>query len=300
MNRSRYRGLFFILAGLSLPACQTSKGPVVAQVGSEKITMDDLQSRLQETPTAYQQYVTTAEGRREFVNLLLREKTLLIEARRSGLQHDSAYQTALDQFKKQWKRRLKDYEDTLLVESYLRRLRSKDLAVTDAQVQQFYDAHRADYDRPLELQASHILVSTPEEAEMALSRLKAGEPFEKVAHEMSKDPATAARGGKLTPFRRGTLVPEFEDAAFALQNGQISGVVKTQFGYHIIKRIGQTVLPAQSLDQAKEDIRARLERDKFNEWVTNKQASLGVKIDDQQLSSLATAPPKNPQESPSL
>ena len=59
---------------------------------------------------------------------------------------------------------------------------------------------------------------------------------------MSKDPATAVRGGKLAPFRRGTLVPEFEDAAFALKTGEVSGIVKSQFGFHIIKKLGEKAI----------------------------------------------------------
>ena len=300
MNRLPYRGLFFILAGVCLPACQESRGPVIAQVGSETITQADLQSRLRETPAAYQHYVTTSEGRRQFVNLMIREKTILIAARRSGLQRDPAYQAALDQFKTQWKRRLKDYEESLLVESYIRKLRTQDLAVPDAEVQRYFDAHRTDYDKPLEIQVSHILLNTPAEAQTALDRLKAGEPFEKVAREMSKDPATAVHGGKLNPFQRGTLVPEFEEAAFALANGQISGIVKTQFGFHIIRKIGEKLLPSRSFAEVKEEIRARLERDKFDQWVTQRQSALAVKVNEQNLSTLSPTSPGNPQESPSL
>jgi peptidyl-prolyl cis-trans isomerase C len=300
MNRSRYGGLFFILGGLLAVGCQKSQGPSVARVGGVDITLDDLKSRLAETPSAYQQYVASAEGRRQFVNLMIREKILLIEARKAGLQHDDTYRKALDQFKVQWKQRLKDYAESLLVESYLRRLRGRDLAVPDADVKRYYDDHAADYARPVELQASHILVNTPEEAEQALARVKNGEPFEKVAREMSKDPATAAHGGRLTPFRRGTLVPEFEDAAFSLQNGQLSGVVKTQFGYHIIKKTGQTVLPPQSFEDAKEEIRARLERDKFDHWVTEKQTELGAQVNEKTMDLLTqTVPNAAPSQEPS-
>jgi parvulin-like peptidyl-prolyl isomerase len=121
-----------------------------------------------------------------------------------------------------------------------------------------------------------------------LARLKAGESFEKVARSVSKDPATAVRGGKLNPIRRGMLVPEFEDAAFALKVGGLSGIVKTQFGFHIIKKSAERQLPPRSLADAKEEIRSKLERDKFNAWVTARQAALGVKVNEQAVAPLST------------
>jgi len=288
MNRSVFRSVFFILGGIFLAACQRqSQGPVVANVAGMDITLSDLRARLDETPAQYQQYVTSAEGRKQFLNLMIREKVLLAEARKAGLEHDDTYRRALAQFKEQWKRRLKEYQETLLVESYLRQLRSKDLAVTDDEVRRFYDGHAAEFEKPIEVQAGHILVSSPEDAQRVLSRLRAGEPFEKVAREMSKDPATAAKGGQLAPFRRGMLPPEFEEAAFALRPGEISGPVKTQFGFHIIKKIGQKQLPPQSFENVKEDIRARLEREKFDQWVTSKESTMGVRIDEKAMDALA-------------
>ncbi len=90
MKQTGIRGLFFVLAGLGLvvfSACKQAEptGPVVAQVGSEKVTLDDLKARLQETPAAYQQYIASAEGRRQFLNLLIREKVLLSEAKTLGI-----------------------------------------------------------------------------------------------------------------------------------------------------------------------------------------------------------------------
>src|SRR5262249_4452592 len=162
-------------------------------------------------------------------------------------------------FKTEWKRRLRDYQDTLLVESAIRRLRSKDLAVTDTEVDKYLEDHRADYDHPVEMTAAHILLSNPVDAQKALDRLKDGESFERVAKEMPKSPAPAVRGGKLTPFRRGMLVPEFEDAAFALKVGETSGIVKSQFGFHIIRKLGEKQVQARAAADIKEDIRAKLE-----------------------------------------
>lgn len=72
---------------------------------------------------------------------------------------------------------------------------------------------------------------------MILDRLSKGEKFSNIAKEASRDAGSGKRGGDLGWFTRGKMVKEFEHAAFALQKGQTSGIVKTQFGYHIIRRL---------------------------------------------------------------
>jgi peptidyl-prolyl cis-trans isomerase C len=83
---------------------------------------------------------------------------------------------------------------------------------------------------------AHILVKTEQEAKAVLDRLNKGEKFANIAQEISLCPSKK-RGGDLGTFGRGKMVKEFETASFALQKGQISGIVKTKYGYHIIKRL---------------------------------------------------------------
>lgn len=89
---------------------------------------------------------------------------------------------------------------------------------------------------PNEVHCAHILVKTQTEAQAAMERLNKNEKFTNIAREISICPS-AKRGGDLGTFTRGKMVKEFEQAAFALQKGQISPIVKTKFGYHIIKRL---------------------------------------------------------------
>jgi hypothetical protein len=86
------------------------------------------------------------------------------------------------------------------------------------------------------LRASHILVSTEQEANQVLQELRAGTAFEELARKYSKDPSSAANGGDVGEFGRGDFVPEFEQAVFRLKPGETSGAVKTALGFHIIKR----------------------------------------------------------------
>ncbi|HXY82552.1 MAG TPA: peptidylprolyl isomerase [Candidatus Saccharimonadales bacterium] len=89
---------------------------------------------------------------------------------------------------------------------------------------------------PNEVHCAHILVKTEKEAQTAMERLNKGEKFSNVAKEVSMCPS-GKRGGDLGTFTRGKMVKEFEQAAFSLEKGQMSPIVKTQFGYHIVKRL---------------------------------------------------------------
>ena len=87
-----------------------------------------------------------------------------------------------------------------------------------------------------EIHCAHILVKTEKEAQAVVVRLEKGEKFANVAREISLCPS-GKRGGDLGSFSRGKMVKEFEQVAFGLQKGQISPIVKTKFGYHIVRRL---------------------------------------------------------------
>jgi len=89
---------------------------------------------------------------------------------------------------------------------------------------------------PNEIRCAHILVKTEKEAQAAMERLQRGEKFANIAREISLCPS-GKRGGDLGTFGRGKMVKDFEQAAFGLQKGQISPIVKTKFGYHIVRRL---------------------------------------------------------------
>ena len=89
---------------------------------------------------------------------------------------------------------------------------------------------------PDKVHCAHILVKSESEAKAVLERLKKGEKFGNIAKQVSRCPS-GKKGGDLGTFTRGKMVKEFENAAFKLQKGEVSGVVKTQFGFHIIKRL---------------------------------------------------------------
>ncbi len=147
--------------------------------------------------------------------------------------------------------------------------------ISDAQVQAHYDANKDKLVRPEMLRARHILLSTrdPETqaelsdprkaekmalAEKILARAKQAEDFAALAKEFSEDPGSRDKGGELSPFPKGSMVPAFEAAAFALQTNAISGIVTTQFGYHIIQLLQRIPAELIQLEPIRNDIRTSL------------------------------------------
>ncbi len=128
----------------------------------------------------------------------------------------------------------------------------KNVKVSDAEARAFYKQHIKEFKAAEEVHARHILVKTPQEADQIEKELKAGKSFTMLAMEKSIDKASGAKGGDLGFFTQDMMVPEFSKAAFALKKpGQISPVVKTQFGYHIIQLIARKKAEVKSFKEIK-------------------------------------------------
>jgi peptidyl-prolyl cis-trans isomerase D len=135
-----------------------------------------------------------------------------------------------------------------------------------------YQEKGEEYNRPERVHARHILRAVPHDAspadverirgeiEAAAKRIESGEPFEKVAAEVSEDPGSRGSGGDLGFFARGQMVKDFEDAAFALSPGQMSGPVKTDFGFHLIRVEERQEALTRPLESVREEIAADLLR----------------------------------------
>lgn len=148
-------------------------------------------------------------------------------------------------------------------------------------VKEYFDRQKSEYERPAEVKARHVLVAfqgarnaagaaatrskedAMKRAETALARLKVeGADFKKVAAEFTDEPAGKDRGGDLGWFRRETMVKEFADAAFALNKDQISGIVESPFGFHIIKVEGKKAENNRTLADVTDEIAEKLLLDK--------------------------------------
>jgi len=169
-------------------------------------------------------------------------------------------------------------EQDLTIQKYKENF-DKNVKITDEEMKKYYEEHKKDYYKD-EVKASHILISTVDDngkplseakkkeakkkAEEVLKKAKSGEEFSELAKEYSDDPGSAANGGDLGYFTKGQMVQPFEEAAFSLKPGEISGLVESEYGYHIIK-VYDKIDKQLSFDEVKDQIKKTLIEDKYME-----------------------------------
>jgi parvulin-like peptidyl-prolyl isomerase len=155
-----------------------------------------------------------------------------------------------------------------LVSQALFKKLTSDVKVSDSDIKQYYDTHKTQYVQPESREVRHILVTKKALADSLYQQLKGGANFAKLAKQYSKDPGSAAKGGKLT-VSKGQTVPQFDKAAFSLKTGQLSQPVHTQYGYHIIQALSAVkAASTTSLAQVRASIRQQLEQQKKNDKIT--------------------------------
>src|SRR5207237_671091 len=165
-------------------------------------------------------------------------------------------------------------------------MRSK-VAVTPQDIESYYNQNVQQFQQPEQVRASHILLKTEgkdeaavrKQAEDILKEAKApGADFAALAKKNSEDEGSKANGGDLDYFGKGRMVPEFEQAAFALQPGQISDLVKSQFGFHIIKVVDKKPASTRTLDEMRPQIQEQLAAQRVEQQLTARTHDLDARI----------------------
>lgn len=232
---------------------------ILATVGQTPITEDSVNEFLANLGQRAQAY-NTPEGRREILNQLIANKLMLMDAKRN-----------LYEAEPQFKAHLAKVKDDLLA-SYAAEKVLAAVKVTDKDAEEYYEANKDKFEQGETVNASHILVDSEEKAAEILADIKSGKiSFEDAAMQHSTCPSKA-RGGNLGDFGKGQMVKEFEDAAFAMEVGEVSEApVKTQFGYHLIKLNSKNesgVMPyAQIADEIKRALLMEKQRAAFDSKV---------------------------------
>jgi foldase protein PrsA len=142
------------------------------------------------------------------------------------------------------------------------------VSVSDADIKAYYNSHKSQYGQSESRDVRHILVQSKSLADRVYSQLQGGANFAQLAKRYSKDPGSAANGGKLT-VSKGQTVPEFDKVAFSLKKGELSKPIKTQYGYHIIQALS-AIKPAQTtpLGKVRAAIKQQLGQQRKNDKMT--------------------------------
>ena len=230
---------------------------ILAAVGGQSITEADVEQFLTALGPRGDAY-RSPEGKAAIVEELINRKLFLMEAQRNLFEAEAAF-----------KAQLKQAKESLLINYAIEKAVSS-VRVKDEEIVAFYEENKDKMGGGDTVNASHILVETEEEALRILDEIKGGLAFEEAAKKYSSCPSKE-QGGNLGDFGRGQMVPEFEQAAFAMEVGEISAPVKTQFGYHLILLIGKKAGEVTPLSEVRERIEAELLR-------RNQQAAYQSKV----------------------
>jgi peptidyl-prolyl cis-trans isomerase C len=243
---------------------------VIMKVNGTDVSSSDVQRAWEGLfPQGQAPAIDTVKGdvKERVLRAVMAEKILYSEAVKQGVDKSDKLQ-----------RELEDVKKKLVVRTFLDS-KTADL-ITDADLKKEYEAQIASTKDEKEVRARHILLANEKDAKDAKSKLDAGKSFEEVARDYSKDAASAKQGGDLGYFTRDKMVPEFASAAFALKKGEVSGPVKSPFGYHIIKVEDVRKVTVPSFNDSKEAIRAKLQEKKLNEYIGGLVKAADVKVYD--------------------
>lgn len=237
--------------------------PVVAKVNGQPIHLSDLKDAAQSLPenlrglppqTLYPM----------LLDQLIDGRALVAEARKTGLDKDPDVQ-----------RQLAAAEDRALQTAMLGKAVGP--SITDTALRAKYDKEVAGKPGEEEVHAKHILVDNEDQAKKIIADLKGGADFAALAKQYSKDPSAAQQGGDLGFFKKDEMVPEFADAAFALQPGQISQTpVHTQFGWHVIMVVERKRGEPPTFEQARDELRQQTIKDGVKKVVAQARADVSV------------------------
>ncbi|HBD07192.1 MAG TPA: peptidylprolyl isomerase [Syntrophobacteraceae bacterium] len=291
-----------------------AKGVNAATVNGVGITEAEVQKetdRFKRQATAAGQQISPdqmKELRKEVLDSLVSREVVYQESQRRGLKasekeidekigdlkkgfpSEAEYQAVLQRMNVTEAELRKQVSRQLAMKKLIDQTIAPEVTVTDAEVKKYYDEHPEDFKMPEQVRASHILKKADAKASEAdkakakkeltdlQQRLKKGEDFAELAKQSSDCPS-APRGGDLGFFPRGQMVPAFEEKAFALKPGELSDIVETQFGYHLIKVTDKKAPGTLTFEESKDRVAQYLKQEKTTDQVSKFIDGLKSKAD---------------------
>lgn len=194
---------------------------VIAKVGNIEITKQHMINIIRSLPQQQAMEISTQEGAKRLLDEMIAGELLYLEAIENNLDQDEEFQKTLEEAK-----------HGLLQRFAIQKL-LQDVTATEEEITDYFNRNKSKFVTPDQRRARHILVEKEAEAKKIKGEIENGLDFSKAAEQYSTCPSKE-RGGDLGVFEKGRMVPEFEEVAFALEVGELSDLVKTSFGYHLI------------------------------------------------------------------
>lgn len=284
-NIKKYLLAFVIIAlivGAVVFALTRPSDDAVARVNGEDITKDELYE------------IMVKQDGQTALDALISKKIIQLEAEKQNIQVTDADlegevaelanyyggQAAFEQSLTTYNMTIDDVKKDLVVQVQLEKLMEARITITDKEVEEYFAANSEQFAAAEQVKASHILVDSEEKALAVKQLLAEGKDFADLAKEYSTDPSNNQQGGDLGLVKRGDMVAEFEEAAFALAAGEISEPVLTKFGYHIIKVTEKTEAKPGTLEDNRDKIRTTLLNQKmqteYSPWMEEQYSKYKV------------------------
>lgn len=230
-------------------------GTVVAQIGDRRITLEDVENRIEQLPPYVREQLQDPEQKLQFLKQYIATELFYDTAKRRGYDRDAEILQQTFEAKK-----------GLMVEKLIGEEIRGTVQIDSGDVRLYYQAHKAEYKAPERVRVRHIMVSSKAKAQGLLDRMASGEVFEKLAQIESEDANSKPYGGELGYITRDGFIPglgkseAFASTAFKTKMDKVGGPVKTDWGWHLVKVIERKSAGQLSFEEARNRVAADLQR----------------------------------------
>ncbi|PFP16096.1 foldase [Bacillus sp. AFS073361] len=272
-----------IVASVILLSFTLKKEDTVATFNGEAISKDQLYSEMVEqygpatVDKIISEKIVAAEAKKQKVSVKDSELNQEIETLKASYGGEEAFNKALETNNTSLTYLKQDLKNYLTIKKLL----EPEITITDEEMKTYFNENKDTFAQAEQIKASHILVADEKTANEVKEKLNNGGDFAKLAKEYSTDESTKDAGGELGYFAKGTMVTEFDDAAFGLAVGEVSKPVKTKYGYHIIKVEAKKKGKEANYNDSKAKIKETLLDQKIDSeyatWLEKKKKSYDIK-----------------------
>lgn len=271
-----------IVTSVILLSFTLKKEDTVAKFNGEAISKDELYSKMVEqygsatVDKIISEKIVAAEAKKQKVSVKDSELNQEIETLKASYGGEEAFNQALETNNTSLAYLKQDLKNYLTIKKLL----GPEITITEEEMKTYFDKNKDSFAQAEQIKASHILVADEKTANKVKQKLNDGADFAELAKEYSTDESTKDSGGELGYFAKGTMVKEFDDAAFGLAVGEVSKPVKTDYGYHIIKVEAKKKAKEANYNDSKAKIKETLLDQKidseYTTWLEKKKKSYDI------------------------
>jgi EpsD family peptidyl-prolyl cis-trans isomerase len=280
--------LLILLAGCG----KDSDSRVLARVNETKITGADLEREINQLPFHSRTVLQSAQAQGRLLDEMVKRELLMQEAEKRKLASQPEIQARLEESRR-----------SILLNALLTQEIRDKVKLEEPEVRSYFDKHRDELETS-EIHLRQILLKDPQEAEQMHARLLKKESFEDLARQFSQDKPSASKGGDLGFVSRGQMPPELERVAFSMKPQEISAIIKTPKGYHILKLIERKKTVTLNYEEIKDRLQpfaqAEKQRDRLETWLKELRNEAKVTVYEARLPVSLKTQPGRPQETPDV